>query len=44
VSGDQLTLVSAAECLVVASQPGGKSADGRTWAAADETSQLFNVL
>jgi hypothetical protein len=43
-SGDQLTLVSAGECRVVASQPGGKSADGVTWAPADETSQLFNVL
>jgi hypothetical protein len=44
VSGDQLTLVSAGECLVVASQPGGASPDGQQWAPADDTSQLFNVL
>lgn len=44
VSGDQLTLVAAGECLVVASQPGGVGTDGVQWAAADETSQLFNVL
>jgi hypothetical protein len=44
VSGDQLTVVSAGECLVVASQSGGTSADGRQWAAADDTSQLFVVL
>lgn len=44
VSGDQLTLVSAGECLVVASQSGGAGADGVKWAAADNTSQLFNVL
>lgn len=44
VSGDQLTLVAAGECLVVASQSGGTSADGVKWAAADDMSQLFNVL
>lgn len=44
VSGDQLTLVSAGECSFTASQPGGSSADGRLWAAADDMSQLFNVL
>lgn len=44
VSGDQLTLVSAGECLVVAHQSGGAGADGVKWAAADDTSQLFNVL
>jgi hypothetical protein len=44
VAGDQLTLVSAGECLVVAHQSGGEGADGVTWAAADDTSQLFNVL
>jgi hypothetical protein len=44
VSGDQLTLVSAGECLVVAHQTGGAGADGVKWAAADDTSQLFNVL
>lgn len=44
VSGDQLTLVGAGECLVVASQPGGVGSDGVKWAAADDTSQLFNVL
>jgi hypothetical protein len=43
-SGDQLTLVSAGECRVVAHQPGGKTADGVQWAAADDVSQLFNVL
>jgi hypothetical protein len=43
-SGDQLTLVSAGECRVVARQPGGTTSDGVLWAAADETSQLFNVL
>lgn len=44
VSGDQLTLVGKGECLVIASQAGGVGADGAQWAAADETSQLFNVL
>ena len=44
VSGDQLTLVAKGECLVIASQAGGAGADGAQWAAADETSQLFNVL
>ncbi len=44
VSGDQLTVISAGECLVVASQGGGTTADGVQWAAADDTSQLFNVL
>ena len=44
VSGDELTLVAAGECLVVASQAGGVGTDGVKWAAADETSQLFNVL
>jgi hypothetical protein len=44
VSGNQLTLVAAGECLVVASQSGGTGTDGTKWAAADETSQLFNVL
>lgn len=44
VSGDQLTLVAAGECLVIASQSGGTTADGVQWAAAEETSQLFNVL
>lgn len=43
-SGDQLTLVSAGECRVVAHQPGGTTADGVQWAAADDVSQLFNVL
>ncbi|MGQ3054997.1 MAG: hypothetical protein ACT6S0_24665 [Roseateles sp.] len=44
VSGAQLTLVKAGECRVVASQAGGNSSDGLTWAAADDVSQLFNVL
>jgi hypothetical protein len=45
VAGDnQLTLVSAGECLVIASQPGGTGANGVKWAAADDASQLFNVL
>ena len=44
VSGDQLTLVTAGECSITASQPGGTSDDGRHWAAADDMSQLFNVL
>jgi hypothetical protein len=44
VSGDQLTLVSAGECSVTASQAGGTTEDGRRWAAADDMSQLFNVL
>ncbi|MFZ5551228.1 MAG: hypothetical protein ACOZJX_21210 [Pseudomonadota bacterium] len=43
-SGDQLTLVSEGECRVVARQEGGTTADGVLWAAADEASQLFNVL
>jgi hypothetical protein len=44
VSGDQLTLVAAGECLVTASQPGGKGSDGTQWAPADDSSQLFVVL
>lgn len=44
VAGDKLTLVKAGECRVVATQEGGKGADGVQWAAADEVSQLFNVL
>lgn len=44
VSDDQLTLVGAGECLIVASQAGGVGPDGVKWAAADDTSQLFNVL
>lgn len=44
VSGDQLTLVAAGECLVLANQEGGTSANGVQWAAADGVSQLFNVL
>ena len=44
VSGDQLTVLAAGECLIVASQPGGASSDGQQWAAADDTSQLFVVL
>jgi len=44
VSGDQLTLVSAGECSYTASQAGGTTADGKRWAAADDMSQLFNVL
>jgi hypothetical protein len=44
VSGSQLTLVAAGECLVIASQGGGAGTGGVQWAAADETSQLFNVL
>lgn len=44
VADDKLTLVAAGECLVIASQPGGAGSDGTKWAAADDTSQLFNVL
>lgn len=44
VSGDQLSLIAAGECLVTASQGGGKAADGTQWAPADDTSQLFVVL
>jgi hypothetical protein len=44
VSGDQLTLVAAGECLVIANQGGGSAANGVQWAAADRVSQLFNVL
>jgi hypothetical protein len=44
VSGTELALIAAGECLVIASQPGGTTADGVQWAAADDTSQLFNVL
>jgi hypothetical protein len=44
VSGDKLTVLSAGECLLVASQPGGTSSDGRLWAPADDASQLFVVL
>ncbi|MDR7267401.1 hypothetical protein J2X20_000030 [Pelomonas saccharophila] len=44
VAGNKLTLVKAGECRVVATQQGGKSADGVQWAPADDVSQLFNVL
>lgn len=44
VSGNQLSLVAAGECLVIASQAGGAGADGVKWASADDVSQLFNVL
>ncbi|CAM4089856.1 hypothetical protein [Roseateles saccharophilus] len=44
VSGDQLTLVAAGECSVMESQPGGTSADGKVWAAADSLSGVFVVL
>jgi hypothetical protein len=44
VSGDQLTVLKADECLVIASQAGGTSADGRQWAPADDAGQLFVVL
>ncbi len=44
VAGNQLTLVKVGECRVVATQDGGNGADGVQWAAADEVSQLFNVL
>ncbi|MDR7296275.1 hypothetical protein J2X16_001614 [Pelomonas aquatica] len=44
VSGDQLTLVKAGECRVIASQAGGKTDDGVQWAAADDADQLFTVL
>ncbi|MFG6488484.1 hypothetical protein ACG04R_17490 [Roseateles sp. BYS78W] len=44
VSGDQLTLVAAGECSYTASQAGGTTPDGKSWAAADDMSQLFNVL
>jgi len=44
VSGDQVTLVAAGECRVVASQEGGTTADGSKWARADEISHLFIVL
>jgi len=44
VADNQVTLVAAGECLVIASQPGGAGSDGTKWAAADDTSQLFVVL
>jgi hypothetical protein len=44
VSGNEATLKAAGECLIIARQGGGTSANGATWAAADEVSQLFNVL
>ena len=44
VAGDQVTLLTAKDCLIVASQPGGVGSDGTKWAAADDTSQLFVVL
>jgi hypothetical protein len=44
VSGNEVTLVAAGECRIVASQAGGTTSDGVVWAPADETSQLFNVL
>lgn len=44
VSGGMVTPVKAAQCLIIASQPGGKSADGTVWAAAPAANQTFNVL
>ena len=44
VSGNEATLKAAGECLIIARQGGGTTADGVTWAAADEVSQRFNVL
>ncbi len=44
VDGNKLTLLEAKECLVIASQAGGASADGKQWAPADDVSQLFVVL
>jgi hypothetical protein len=44
VSGDTVTPLKAAPCLITASQPGGKSADGATWAPADSINQVFNVV
>jgi hypothetical protein len=44
VSGNEATLKAAGECRIIAHQEGGTSPDGVTWAAADEVSQLFNVL
>jgi len=44
VAGSLVTLVAAGECQIISSQPGGTSADGTVWAAADDASQLFVVL
>lgn len=44
VSGDQLTVLAADECLIIASQPGGTAPDGQVWAPADDAGQLFRVL
>jgi hypothetical protein len=44
VSGATVTPVKAAQCLIIAKQAGGKSADGTTWAPADTVSQVFNVV
>jgi len=44
VSGDQLTVLVAAECLIIASQSGGTTPDGQVWAPADDAGQLFRVL
>ena len=44
VSAGAVTPLKAAQCLVIANQPGGKSADGTQWAAADPVHQIFNVV
>lgn len=44
VSGDQMTLVSAGECMILAAQDGGTADDGVKWARADTVSHLFQVL
>lgn len=44
VSGNQLTVLKADECLIIASQSGGTGPDGRVWAPADDAGQLFRVL
>lgn len=44
VEGNKVTLLDAKECLVIASQAGGASADGQQWAPADDVSHLFVVL
>lgn len=44
VSGSTVTPLKEAQCVIIASQPGGSSADGTQWAAADSVNQVFNVL
>jgi hypothetical protein len=43
VADGAVTPLKEAQCSIIASQPGGKSADGTVWAPAESISQAYNV-